>query len=402
MKSNYKQLGDYIERCDDFNEGMEVKQLLGISNKKYFVKAKTNTIGINLQKYRIVRNNQFAFNRATTRNGEKLSIALRDGNDCIVSPSYRIFKVKDETKLLSEYLMMWFRRPEFDRYARFKSHGSAHEFFGWKQLCEVTLPIPTLEKQTAIVKEYQTITNRITLNEQLNEKLEATAQTLYKHWFVDFDFPNEQGLPYQSNGGEMVWNEDLEMDVPLGWKVVTIGDFCIEMKNGATPKRGVLEYWNKEDIAWLKTGEVSNNILLEAEEYISKLGFAKSSTKKLPINTVLMAMYGATAAQVSFLKFQATTNQACCAMICKNINEAAYLFYHLLVNQKYISSLSIGGAQANLSKAIIEELFILKPNNNLLEKDNFQFIINKQEMVTRVTSLLKGFSSILLQKMAKS
>ncbi|RZJ81962.1 MAG: restriction endonuclease subunit S, partial [Flavobacterium sp.] len=154
MRSNYKRLGDYIERCDEFNEGMAVQELLGISNNKYFQKSHTNTIGIDLTKYRIVRSNQFAFNRATTRNGDKISIALRKGDDCMVSPSYRIFKSKDEQALNSEYLMMWFNRPEFDRYARFKSHGSAHEFFDWEEMCEVELPIPSPEKQLEIVREY--------------------------------------------------------------------------------------------------------------------------------------------------------------------------------------------------------------------------------------------------------
>ena len=120
MRSSYKRLGDYIEPCVEKNTGNLIKELRGISNRKFFQKAKTNTIGIDLSKYRIVRTGQFAFNRATTRNGDKISIALREDQDCIVSPSYRMFRSKDENVLDSEYLMMWFRRPEFDRYARFK------------------------------------------------------------------------------------------------------------------------------------------------------------------------------------------------------------------------------------------------------------------------------------------
>lgn len=185
MKSFYKKLGPYISPEGQLNEGMEVKELLGISNQKYFQKSHTNIIGIDLSTYRIVRTNQFAFNRATTRNGEKLSIALRQGDDCIVSPSYRIFQVKDENQLLSEYLLMWFKRPEFDRYVRFKSHGSAHEFFEYDQMCEVELPIPSITIQREIVKEYNVIQNRITLNQQLIQKLEETAQAIYKQWFVD-------------------------------------------------------------------------------------------------------------------------------------------------------------------------------------------------------------------------
>lgn len=203
MKSSYKILATYIEPVNQLNIGMEVKDLLGISNQKFFQKSHTNTIDIDLQTYRIVRANQFAYNRATTRNGDKISIALRQGNDCIVSPSYRIFRSKDEGVLNSEYLMMWFLRPEFDRYARFKSHGSAHEFFEYDQMCQVELPIPHIDTQKEIVKEFNIIQNRIDLNEQLIQKFKETAIVIYKHWFVEkIDLNN----------------------LPQGWRVGTLGE----------------------------------------------------------------------------------------------------------------------------------------------------------------------------------
>lgn len=224
MKSSYKVLGSFIEPVNQLNEGMEVKELLGISNQKFFQKSHTNTIDIDLQTYRIVRTNQFAYNRATTRNGDKISIALRQGNDCIVSPSYRIFRSKDENVLNSEYLMMWFCRPEFDRYARFKSHGSAHEFFEYDQMCQVELPIPSITKQREIVNEYNVIQNRIALNQQLIQKLEEVAQATYKHWFVDFEFPNENGGNYKSCGGVMDWDEECQKEYPFGWKIGKLSD----------------------------------------------------------------------------------------------------------------------------------------------------------------------------------
>lgn len=182
---SYKRLGDHIIEKVEFNDGNKYKLLQGVSNNKYFQKAKTNIIGIDLAKYRVAHHNQFVFNRATTRNGDKISIALRKGESCIVSPSYRIFEVRDENLLHPDYLQMWFTRPEFDRYARFKSHGSAHEFFDMEEMCEVELPIPSIEEQRQIVAQYQSIANKIKVNEQICEKLEATAQALYKHWFVD-------------------------------------------------------------------------------------------------------------------------------------------------------------------------------------------------------------------------
>ena len=248
MKSNYKALVTFIEPVSQLNEGMEVKELLGISNQKYFQNSHTNTIDIDLQAYRIVRTNQFAYNRATTRNGDKISIALRQGKDCIVSPSYRIFKSKDENVLNSEYLMMWFRRPEFDRYARFKSHGSAHEFFEFDQMCQVELPVPHIDKQREIVKEYNLIQNRITLNQQLIQKLEETLQAIYTHWFVDFQFPDENGKSYKCNGGEMVWNEELQKEIPKGWEVELLGNLIESFSKTHSFIKDRLIFFNTSDI----------------------------------------------------------------------------------------------------------------------------------------------------------
>ena len=402
MRLNFKRLGDYIKRCDEFNEGILVDELLGISNNKYFQRSHTNIIGIDLSTYRVVRRNQFAFNRATTRNGDKISIALRDGYDCMVSPSYRIFQVKDERVLNSEYLMMWFSRPEFDRYARFKSHGSAHEFFDWEEMCEVELPIPSIEKQEEIVKEYHTVVNRIKLNEQLCQKLEETARAIYKQWFVDFEFPDENGNPYKSSGGEMVYNEELKQEVPKGWEVISIKDFCVEMKSGGTPSRDNPEYWNSRDIPWLKTGEVSNKVLVEAEEYISFDGCKNSSAKLLPINSVLIAMYGEgkTKGQVGYLKFEASTNQACCAMICDNEYKSTYLYYNLFINRDEIANMANGGAQPNLSKALIENLQLLLPSEELFERHKFEKINFIIESFTRENIILNKIKNLLLSKLA--
>ena len=173
MKSMYKKLGDYIEPCDLLNDKEEITLLQGISNEKYFQACKSNTNDIDLSRYRICRKGWFAYNRATTRNGDKISIAYRDDEDCLVSPSYKCFKIKDENELNPYYLMLWFKRPQFDRYARFRSHGSAHEYFEYDEMCEVELPIPNIEEQLKIVKTYQTIERRISLKRQINDNLAA-------------------------------------------------------------------------------------------------------------------------------------------------------------------------------------------------------------------------------------
>ena len=187
MKSNYKQLGEYIRQVDERNKSLMIDNLLGVSIEKRFIPSIANIVGTDLSSYKIVRTGQFAYGPVTSRNGEKISIAYLDGEDCIISSSYTVFEVAKKDELDSEYLMLWFSRPEFDRYARYKSHGSVREIFDWNELCMVELPVPPIEEQRKIVQAYKTITDRIELKKQINDNLLATTQAIYKSWFVDFE-----------------------------------------------------------------------------------------------------------------------------------------------------------------------------------------------------------------------
>ena len=173
MRTDYKVLGDYIQLVDQRNRDLSVTNLLGVSIEKRFIPSIANIIGTDLSSYKIVRTGQFAYGPVTSRNGEKISIAYLDGEDCIISSSYTVFEVAKTDELDSEYLMLWFSRPEFDRYARYKSHGSVREIFDWNELCAVELPVPAIEEQRNIVKAYKAITDRIALKKQINDNLAA-------------------------------------------------------------------------------------------------------------------------------------------------------------------------------------------------------------------------------------
>lgn len=227
MQSNYRRLGEFIVETNIRNTSLSDYPLLGVSIQKQFISSIANIIGTDMSTYKIVYKDQFAYGPVTSRNGDKISIALlKDYNEGLISQAYTSFKVIDTNKLLPEYLMMWFQRPEFDRYARFKSHGSAREIFDWQELCDTLLPVPSIEKQRKLVEEYNIIEQRIELNNKLIQKLEETAQTLYKHWFVDFEFPDEEGKPYKSSGGKLIYNKELEKEIPEGWIRGLLGDLC--------------------------------------------------------------------------------------------------------------------------------------------------------------------------------
>ena len=376
----YKRLGDYIREVNVSNRELKVTNLLGVSISKEFMPSIANTIGTDMSTYKIVERGQFAYGPVTSRNGDKVSIALLDDYDnAIISQAYTVFEVIDHEQLLPEYLMMWFRRPEFDRYARFHSHGSAREIFDWDELRDVMLPIPSITRQREIVSEYETLTNRIRLNNQMIQHLEATAHAFYRKTFVD--------------------NIDKE-NLPEGWRLGTIGEFCKEMKSGGTPSRSHNEYWNKKDYPWLKTGEVHNNVIFDVEEYISQLGLDNSSAKVIPQGSVIMAMYGATAAQVAYLDCDTTTNQACCNMICNSKEDAAYLFFHLLANQDDIKKLANGGAQENLSQELIAQQPVLIISDNKV-KSLFVPILDNLIVRYKENEKISELQSLLLAKMGQ-
>ena len=375
-----KRLGDYIREVDVRNRDLSVTTLLGVSISKEFIPSIANTIGTDMSTYKIVCKWQFAYGPVTSRNGDKVSIALLANEDnAIISQAYTVFEVKDANELLPEYLMMWFRRPEFDRYARFHSHGSAREIFAWSEMCDVMLPIPSIERQREIVAEYEILSKRIRLNEQMISTLEATAQTLYHKMFVE-------GIDKEN--------------LPEGWIIGTIAEFCKDMKSGGTPSRNNNLYWNKKEYRWLKSGEVHNNIIIDVEEHISKKGLDNSSAKIIPAGTITMAMYGATAAQVAYVDCETTTNQACCNMICHTKNDAAYLFFHLLAIQEDVKKLANGGAQENLSQELIAQQPIIIIND-IEQKSIFVPILDNLIVLYKENLKLTELQSLLLAKMGQ-
>lgn len=191
MKERYRRLGDFIRQVDVRNTDGKEENLLGVSVQKMFIPSIANTVGTDFTKYKVVKRGQFTYIPDTSRRGDKIGIALlTDYDEGLVSNIYTVFEVKDENELLPEYLMLWFSRPEFDRYARFKSHGSVREIMDWDEMCKVELPVPSIDKQRSIVKAYQTITERIDLKRRINDNLEAQTQALFDELFLRDGMPD--------------------------------------------------------------------------------------------------------------------------------------------------------------------------------------------------------------------
>ena len=389
MKEGYRFLGEYIRQVDIRNKEGKKENLLGVSVQKQFIQSIANTVGTDFTKYKVVKKGQFTYIPDTSRRGDKIAIALlEDYEEGLVSNVYTVFEVIDTEKLLPEYLMLWFSRPEFDRYARFKSHGSVREVMDWEEMCKVELPVPDIEKQRKIVKAYKTITDRIALKQKINDNLVAIGTA---------------SIQKNVGRGALINMTEAEMErltFPKDFKVENVSEFCIETKSGSTPSRTTKEYWKNGTISWVKSGEVHNNITLQTEEYITPLGLPESSTKLLPKDTVLMAMYGVTAGEVGYLAIEATTNQAICGMICHSEAEAAYLYFSLIQSQAAISRLSNGGAQDNLSKNFIDNIKIVVPPSKFIEKLNLAAIVEQMTLNTKEIILLEELQATVLAQLS--
>jgi len=383
MKSNYKPLGKYIQSVDERNTDLLDLPLMGLSVSKVFFPTIANLVGTDMRTYKIVYRNQFTYIADTSRRGDKIAIALNNRFDkMLVSQAYTPFEVKDTNELDPEFLMMWFRRPEFDRYARFKSHGSAREIFDWEEICHTFLPIPHITKQREIVKEYNTIQNRIALNQQLIQKLEDTAQAIYREWFVE-------GI-------------DLE-NLPEGWIKSKIGDE-VETLGGGTPSTEIDEYWKEGEIFWYSPTDITNNnsvFIFQSSTKITKAGLNKSSAKLFPANCLMMTSR-ATVGKLAINTEEATTNQGFITLIPNSKMNVYFLYCWINTQIEEIINLASGSTFLEISKSDFRNLEIVVPENEINEKfkKTTEPIFELIKIKTKENQKLTELKELLLSRLA--
>jgi len=381
LKSSYKRIGDYIELVDERNKELNVDLLLGLSISKQFIPSVANTVGADMSNYKIIKKGQFACSIMQVRRDGKMPIALlQDFDEAIISQAYPVFRVIDENKLLPEYLMMWFSRSEFDRQATFHAVGGVRGSLEWDDFLDFELPIPSIEKQQKIVNEYNTITKRIALNEQLNQKLEETAQTLYKHWFVNFEFPNEEGEPYKSSGGEMIFNEELDIEIPEGWEVGIIGDLFTFQRGHDLPSqrriKGAYPIFASSGIAGFHNEFKINKptIITGRSGSLGELFYYDKPC--WPLNTSLYI---------------------------KDFKESTPFYSLYFLKTINLKELGAGSAVPTLNRNVIHALSKEIPCTRVLElfENKVTSIKMFKDLNTNVIDKMEGFKGLLLAKMTK-
>lgn len=378
MQSNYKPIGDYIQLVDVRNKDLNIETLLGLTINKQFIPSVANTVGTDMSNYKIIRKNQFACSTMQVRRDKKMPVALlQEIDEAIISQAYPIFEVKDEKELLPEYLMMWFSREEFDREACFHAVGGVRGSLEWDDFCNMKFPLPSPEKQREIVTEYNTVKNRIELNNQLIQKLEETAQAIYKKWFVDFEFPDKNGNPYKSSGGAMVFNEELDKEIPEGWEASILSSL-IEVKYGKDYK-----HLNSGNIPLYGSGGIMG--------YVNDVLYSKPSVlipRKGSLNNIL------------YLKEPFWSVDTMFFSKLRKEFYGRYVYYYL--SSINFNSLNVGSAVPSMTTQYLNGMVILKPIDEILK--TFENLIdkigNQIEFRKKQNIKLINFQSVLLSKVA--
>lgn len=399
MPSNYKRLGDYIQEVNIRNTDLKIDKLIGVSIEKKFISSVANIVGTDMSVYKVIKKNQLACKLMSVGRDEKLPVDLYLSDEpAIISSAYYVFESKNNKVLLPEYLKMWLFRKETDRYVGYISGGDVRGGISWDTFCDMPIIIPSVEKQQEIVSEYNTIQNRIAVNNQLISKLEKTAQAIYKEWFVDFEFPNENGKSYNSNGGKMVWCTELEKEIPEGWEYISLTKE-IKLSGGGTPDTQNLDFWNGI-IPFFTPADIKGDFFVfKTEKNITEKGLKGSSTKLYPKNTTFVTARG-TVGSVAIAGTEMTMNQSCYAIIG---NYSFYTHQLILSCMKQLKSEAIGAVFSALVTKDFDSQFIVSPKVEIIEK--FENTIHKVYNViynyTSENQKLVELKDLLLAKMTR-
>ena len=362
MSADYRKLGDIVELIDERNKTLESSEVLGISIDKEFMPSVANTIGTDLSNYKLLRMNTFACNPMHVGRDERLPVSLyKKDIPAIVSPAYFMFRVKDENKVLPDFLMLIFKRDDFDRNCWFRTDGSVRGGITWNDICEIELPVPDLKEQEKIVNTYNAITQRIQLKQKINENLERTAQTIYKKMFVE--------------------------DADENWKSMKLGELAELSAGGDKPDCFSITETEKCNIPIFSNGIENYGLYgFTDKPKITKESVTVSARGTIGFPCLRLEPYFPIIRLVSV-----TPNET--------YTDAIYLYYYL----KNTNIVSSGTTQQQLTVPEFRETKIVVPNRNTVDefsvkvrklfyyqKENEKEISKLQELKQLVISRISG------------
>lgn len=321
-----------------------------------------------IEKFQL-RKGQVAITKdSETRDDIGIATYIADDFDDVVLGYHCALITPNENIVDGSYLNAFIHSSYIQKYFENNATGSGMRYtLSTDTMNNLPILLPSLEKQREIGMLFSNLDRKIEQNKLINHNLEALAKQLYDYWFVQFDFPDENGKPYKSSGGKMAWNEKLKRDIPSSWAVKTIDD-VVEVYNGATPSTADEENYGG-DVVWITPKDLSNQqqkFIYQGERNISNKGYESCSTHLLPSNTVLMSSR-APIGLLAIAKTELCTNQGFKSFIPKNDNEATYLYYYIQAHIKQIEQLGTGTTFKEVSREDVLKFPILKPNDELLD-----------------------------------
>ena len=384
MKSNYKTIGDLVERVDIKNTDGKVENLIGVSIEKRFIPSVANTIGTDLTKYKIIKKDEFAVSLMQVSRDAKIPIAcLKEYEAAIMSPAYSIFKVKDTSIVLPDYLDLWFKRSEFDREAAFIAVGGVRGSMPFEEFSRIKVLVPPIEEQLAIVNNYKVVTDRIELKKQINNNLEATMQAVYKNYFVDLEpFKNE--ATKATKLGEL----------PASWNICKLSDLC-ELLNGRAYSQEELLNSGKYRVLrvgnfFTKSSWYYSDMELEDNKYCytDDLLFCWSASFGLYIWNDIKTIYHYHIWKIDFSK----TSQL--------YREYIYLFLKQEVQK--LSKEGHGSVMAHLTKNGVENLDVISPPQTVIEEFHNVIIpfIEQKKLLEKEIQQLTELQETYLSRLA--
>ena len=382
----YKRLGDYIREVNVRNRELKVTNLVGLTIDKAFIPSVANVIGTDLSNYKVIRREQFACSLMQVSRDGKMPVAMFDDDEAIMSPAYPMFEVVDKSRLLPQYLMMWFSRKEFDREASYYAVGGVRGSLEWEDFCNMKLPVPSIERQLEIVSEYETLTRRIRLNEQMIEKLEATAQALYRHTFVD--------------------NID-KQNLPQGWHLGTLGEI-FDITIGRTPPRAEEKWFcgeaeKENNLPWVSIADMNNGMyILNTRERLTKEAVDRFKIPVVPPFSVLLS-FKMTVGRVCITTETTLSNEAIAHFVFKDNQHICEFLYLCLKDVDYKAIGSTSSITEAINTNMIKQMQIIMPSDGEMRCFHekvyhiFHAIKLKQQENIKLTEL----QSLLLAKMGQ-
>lgn len=369
-------LGDYI---DSYGDGIHGTPIYDDNGEYYFINGNNlingeiyidkNTLRISEKEYKRIKRNLGTNTLLLSINGTLGRIAEYKGEKIALGKSACYLNIKlGENKYFVKYIMS---TKEFQKYILLVAHGSTIKNLAPSQVVDYEFELPEKIEPNKIASLLKTIDDKINNNNKINAELEAMAKTLYDYWFLQFEFPNEEGKPYKSSGGKMVWNEELKRKIPVGWDDGIIGDLG-EIVAGGTPSTKNEDYYTEEGIAWITPNDLSNTnnkYISHGERDITEEGLKNSSAKLMPQGTILLTSR-APIGYIGVALNEICTNQGFKSIIPYKNYGTEFVYYTIQTMIPYIKSLGSGSTFTEVSKDIVEKIKVILPDTKIISKYN--------------------------------